>query len=44
MFPPAPFGLAPPVVKLEPPNLKFQLILLISELDRRVQQPVAISP
>jgi hypothetical protein len=43
MFPPA-LGLAPLHVKPEPPNPKQQIILLISELDRYIQHPVAISP
>jgi hypothetical protein len=40
---PAPLGLAAPPVKPEQPNLKEQITLLITELDRHIQQPVAIS-
>jgi hypothetical protein len=44
MFPPAPLGLVPPPVRPEQLDLKRQITLLISELDKHMQQPVEISP
>jgi hypothetical protein len=44
MYPPTPLVHLPPQVKPEQPDLKRQITLLITELDRHAHQPVAITP